>query len=832
MNEPSGSEARRLGSSYVLDARIGSGAQGEVWRAHNVNAPDETLAVKLLTTDPDDDYILERFLKERATLMRVSSPYVVGVRDMVVEGRTFAIVMTYVDGGDLRGLVSSSGPFAPAETARVGALLARGLAAVHAAGIVHRDVKPANVLIDWDACAPGRGADAVTAVPAGDTVAVGVDTHFTPRLADFGVARLTETISSTHTTASVGTPLYMAPEVLDSRPPTSAADVYSLGIVLYEVACGVTPFTGSAGQVLSQHARRDPGRPDGMPDPLWSVLTSMLIKDPAARPTALEVAQSLETLTTVLAGLPVPAALSTPPASHPSLRPYEWDAVLADGEQATLPSGVGSAGSAGVAVTGGAGAGLSATVDEQVTATQYAGALPVPGGAPQPWGPAPVPSSPSPYGAPSAQSLTPSAPSAVRAPGTRRRRGGLVVAVLVLVIALAGAGTWWWTHRQPEAVDLTALPAPGRATQIQTVADVGRLLVAPGGGALVTSHDGNMWRLHDLSSSNEAPAWEGKCSSATFWNANDLLCHRSGSDGGDILVSLDGTEKAVPGPQKRQLLGASEQTAVVIDGYYSGALVGLGTTGAETWRAYGNYTGGYVDNGFVVTWESDEDKLVVLSADTGTVLLTRALDSEPEWDEPLPGGVGIDVGPQTFYVHDETSGTWSVYGADGALAGEVRTSLRRTGWVASGDLSAQELIELLGTASTDKEAVTVRGARRSVTLTVSTRSCSISADGVALALPERESGETCVLRPLGLVGDDTALLVQVGDADAGGSRTRQLLAADLSDGSTAWSIDAVLAAVLPPSARAGGGLSDLPVLVMQRLEGLRRDLVLAVVAED
>ena len=836
MNEPSRPEARRLGSSYVLDTRIGSGAQGEVWRAHSVDAPHEPLAVKLLTTNPaDDDHVLERFLKERSTLMRVSSPYVVGVRDMVVEGSTFAIVMSYVGGGDLRGLVCASGPFAPAETARVGALIARGLAAVHAAGIVHRDIKPANVLIDWGTCARGQGDGAAAAVPAGGTEVVRADTRFTPRLADFGVARLTETISSSHTTASVGTPLYMAPEVLDPRPPSSAADVYSLGIVLYEVACGVPPFAGSPGQVLSQHARREPGRPDGVPDPLWSVLTTMLTKDPAARPTALEVAQSLETLTTALAGLPAPTALSAPPATLPSAQPYEWDAspVLAEHEEETLPGG---AGRAVGAAAGGTAAGVSSTVHEQVAPTLYAGALPVPTSPPLHGGPAPAPSSPSPspYGAPSAPPGAPSAPFPVRAPRARRRRRGLLVTVLVLVlvIALAGAGAWWWTHRQPEALDLTALPVPGRPTQIQTVADVGTLLVAPGGGALATSHDGGTWRLHDLSSSSEAPAWDGKCSSAAFWNATHLLCHRSDSDGGDVLVSLNGTDSTVPGPQKRQLVGASEQTAVVVDGYYSGSLVGVSTSGAETWHAYGDYKGGYVDNGFVVAWEGDKKELVVLSADTGAVLLTRALDAEPDWDEPLPGGVGIDVGPQTFYVHDETSGTWSVYGADGTLASQTRTSLQRTGWVASGDLTAQELSELLSAASTDTGAVTVRGAQRTVTLTVSTTSCSISVDGVTLALPARESGETCALSPLGLVGDDNALLLQVGDAEDGKSETRQLLAAQLSDGSTAWSVDGVLVSVLPSSPRAGNSFADLPVLAMERTASYHTDVVLTVVAED
>ena len=206
---PSG-EPRRLGSAYVLTSLIGTGAQGEVWLGNRVSDPASSLAVKLLRADLlQDPGVIERFVRERATLMRVRSPYVVGVQDMVVEGTTAAIVMDYVGGGDLKLLLQSAGTMPPADVAQLGALVAEGLAAVHDAGIVHRDVKPANVLIDVPVQAPGTPAA----------------TSWTPRLADFGVARICNTVASSRATGAIGTPLYMAPEILDVtprlRPPTS-----------------------------------------------------------------------------------------------------------------------------------------------------------------------------------------------------------------------------------------------------------------------------------------------------------------------------------------------------------------------------------------------------------------------------------------------------------------------------------------------------------------------------------------------------------------------------------------------------------------------------------
>ena len=198
----------------------------------------------------------------------------------------------------------------------MGALMARGLAAVHDAGIVHRDLKPANVLIDWGPQGrpapaapapapppgPGRRVDRSAAtVPEAlaATRVVGAAQACTPKLADFGVARICDTVSSSHVTGAIGTPLYMAPEILAPQAPTTAADIYSLGVVLYELACGVPPFTGAPAQVLAQHARRDAGRPGGVPDELWNLLVAMLVKHPEARPPAAAVAAKLAILATI-----------------------------------------------------------------------------------------------------------------------------------------------------------------------------------------------------------------------------------------------------------------------------------------------------------------------------------------------------------------------------------------------------------------------------------------------------------------------------------------------------------------------------------------------------
>lgn len=169
--------------------------------------------------------------------------------------------------------------------------MASGIMAVHNAGIIHRDIKPENVLID-SSTSPS-----------------------TPKIADFGIASICDSTSATRTAAGAGTPLYMAPEVNGGYRSSPAMDVYSLGIVLYEMACGVTPFNGPYNYVIAAHAQTIPIRPTGIPDPLWDLLSTMLDKNPDARPQIGEAKQNLDHLAHALTGIPAAPALESSPCT-------------------------------------------------------------------------------------------------------------------------------------------------------------------------------------------------------------------------------------------------------------------------------------------------------------------------------------------------------------------------------------------------------------------------------------------------------------------------------------------------------------------------------------
>ena len=282
-----------VGSNYLLGERIGSGATGRVWKARTRSG--ESVAVKVLRSElAEDEKVVSRFVQERSLLSKLDHVNLIGVRDLVVEGPVLAIVMDLATGPDLRQELTHRGTLPPAEAVGVTAEVLSGLACVHAAGVVHRDVKPENVVLDQPEGQPRRA-----------------------RLTDFGVSRLLDTTGSssrTSHTALVGTPSYMAPEQAQPGPVPPAADVYAAGCVLYELLCGVPPFTGSPLELIRQHGERQPGRIPGISDGLWGCLAVLLHKDPAHRPSAEQAAADLRALVPVLLGQP-----ALPPRTEPPL---------------------------------------------------------------------------------------------------------------------------------------------------------------------------------------------------------------------------------------------------------------------------------------------------------------------------------------------------------------------------------------------------------------------------------------------------------------------------------------------------------------------------------
>ncbi|MFJ8676157.1 protein kinase [Streptomyces sp. NPDC093589] len=277
---------RPVGSKYLLEEPLGRGASGTVWRARPAQddvtadgAPSRIVAIKVLREElaGDPDVVL-RFLQEHSALRRLTHANIVRTRDLVVEGDLLALVMDFIDGPDLHRYLREEGPLDPLSAVRLTAQIADALAASHADGVLHRDLKPANIML--------AGTDADD------------DAEIRPMLTDFGIARLADAPGLTRTHEFVGTPAYLAPETALGHQPSSAVDVYSAGILLYELIAGKAPFAGgSALEVLHRHQIEEPQRPAGFPAPVWTVVEHCLRKEPLERPSAESLAQALRAIT-------------------------------------------------------------------------------------------------------------------------------------------------------------------------------------------------------------------------------------------------------------------------------------------------------------------------------------------------------------------------------------------------------------------------------------------------------------------------------------------------------------------------------------------------------
>lgn len=261
-----------LAGRYRLDMPLGRGGMGEVWMGvdERLNRP---VAVKLLTESAmGDDHSAARFRREARTAARLNHPRIVTVYDFgVSDGRCF-LTMELVNGSSLAHELRRRGPLGPARVAAIAAQAAEGLAEAHRQGVVHRDVKPSNLLLDEDNMV---------------------------KVADFGVARCPSSETTTSTTGAgliTGTSLYLAPEAALGGKAGAAGDVYALGCALYELLAGRPPFTGEHPvAVMCQHVETPPVPPcrvcPGLPEAFGDILLRMLAKTPDERPTAREVAE-------------------------------------------------------------------------------------------------------------------------------------------------------------------------------------------------------------------------------------------------------------------------------------------------------------------------------------------------------------------------------------------------------------------------------------------------------------------------------------------------------------------------------------------------------------
>ncbi|MDH6518686.1 serine/threonine-protein kinase [Streptomyces sp. SAI-208] len=304
--------ARKIGSRYTANQILGRGSAGTVWLGEG---PEGPVAVKLLREDlASDQELVGRFVQERTALLGLEHPHVVSVRDLVVDGNDLALVMDLVRGTDLRTRLDREKRLAPEAAVAIVADVADGLAAAHAKGVVHRDVKPENILLDMQGpLGPGGAHPAL--------------------LTDFGVAKLIDSPRRTRATKIIGTPDYLAPEIVEGLPPRASVDIYALATVLYELLAGFTPFGGGhPGAVLRRHVTETVVPLPGIPDELWQLIVQCLAKAPASRLRASELGARLRELLPLLAGMP-PLDVDEPDAEQEEEQDAQDAAAGPSGEQ-------------------------------------------------------------------------------------------------------------------------------------------------------------------------------------------------------------------------------------------------------------------------------------------------------------------------------------------------------------------------------------------------------------------------------------------------------------------------------------------------------------------
>jgi serine/threonine-protein kinase len=295
--------ASALGRRYVLDEPIATGTTATIWRGHD-RRTGRQVAIKRFHQHLFADATARRRMRaEAAAARRVRGRTVVAAIDTVATRDEFALVFPFIDGTPLAERLHDGTPLPAPEAGAIAADIADALTQIQGAQLVHRDVKPGNVLLADD----GRAV-----------------------LLDFGISRsVTDAIEAdqqlTGAGLAIGTLPYMAPEQLMAGQPTSATDVYALGVLLYQMLSGRLPFDASSPVSLATEQRLPPARIDGVPEPLMDLTQRALSIEPTNRPSAREISVALRSWVAAPAAVDAPTSLlpattaataSVPPARN------------------------------------------------------------------------------------------------------------------------------------------------------------------------------------------------------------------------------------------------------------------------------------------------------------------------------------------------------------------------------------------------------------------------------------------------------------------------------------------------------------------------------------
>ena len=276
---------RVLSERYEIEAALGQGGMAKVFRGTD-RVLGRTVAVKVLSPQfADDQQFVARFRREARAAAALNHPNIVGVFDTGSHQDVHYIVMEYVEGKTLRDVVRAEGPLLPDRAVEIAQSVARALSAAHGAGLVHRDIKPGNIML----------------TSKGEV-----------KVMDFGIARTSSGDTLTQTAAVLGTASYLSPEQAQGQQVDSRSDIYSVGCVMYEMVASRPPFTGDSPVAIAyRHVRDDPVPPSQLnpdvPPELEAVILKCMAKNPANRYQS--AGELIEDLDRVASGLPT---LATP----------------------------------------------------------------------------------------------------------------------------------------------------------------------------------------------------------------------------------------------------------------------------------------------------------------------------------------------------------------------------------------------------------------------------------------------------------------------------------------------------------------------------------------